>query len=270
MTWRMRHGLTAVHGLRWPAWERRRAGVRPDAHWGTAVRRLYASVAAALVLSILAIAGTQVQAGLFRPAHSHPAVVREASFVQAASFSTGRPLGSTTLSLGGPVARGHLLVGWFAEYGAQAPVQVADGVNGAWNRADRSLTFQNEGGDIALYYRENSRAAPRGLTVTVSAAGPAYLQGTAAEYSGVALAGPLDGEAVARGVGTLVHPEPARAAGAGDLVFGAVITGRGPVVVSPGRSSSKGFSPRSTTVTGSAFAEDVLASGRGGQAAAAA
>src|SRR5439155_18429124 len=126
-----------------------------------------------------------------------------ASFVQSSSFSTGLPVGSTTLSLGAPVARGDLLVGWFAEYGAPGWVQVADSVNGAWTRPDRSLTFVNDGGDIALYYLENSLAAAKGLTVTVSAAKPTYLEGAAAEYSGVALAGSLGEVAVARGAGTL-------------------------------------------------------------------
>src|SRR2546426_2445448 len=47
-------------------------------------------------------------------------------------------------------------------------------VNGAWTRAPWSLHFLDDTGDIALYYRENSQAAPGGMTVTVSAASAAY------------------------------------------------------------------------------------------------
>src|SRR5438093_12286084 len=116
MTWRTRHGLTAGNGL-WLG-VRRRAGVRLDRHLGNAARRLYAAAAVALMLSILAVAGAHVQADLAREPQPHPEIVRPASFVQSSSFSTGLPVGSTTLSLGAPVARGDLLVGWFAEYGA--------------------------------------------------------------------------------------------------------------------------------------------------------
>ena len=53
-----------------------------------------------------------------------------------------------------------LLVGWVAEYDAPGRVRVGDSVNGPWKRAGQSLAFQNDGGDIALYYLESSRAAP--------------------------------------------------------------------------------------------------------------
>src|SRR2546422_7107135 len=90
------------------------------------------------------------------------------TFVQAATFSTGSRVSTVTVTLTGPVAQGDLLVGWFAQYDAPEQVQVSDNVNGPWTRAPRSLTFENDAGDIALYYRENSQAAPRGITITVS------------------------------------------------------------------------------------------------------
>src|SRR5207253_1207313 len=64
--------------------------------------------------------------------------------------------------------------------------------NGTWTRAPAALTFTDDTGDIALYYRENSQAAPAGLTITLSVSSPAYWQGAVADYSGVALAGTLD------------------------------------------------------------------------------
>src|SRR5437867_12958708 len=108
------------------------------------------------------------------------------AFVQGAAFSTGSRVSSTTVTLTAPVAQGDLLVGWFAQYDVPGQVQVSDDVNGAWTRASGSLTFQNDAGDIALYYRENSQAAPGGVTITVSVPSSAYLQGTAADYSRVA------------------------------------------------------------------------------------
>src|SRR5205809_8095639 len=114
------------------------------------------------------------------------------TFIQGVAFSTPR-IPSTTVTLTRPVAQGDLLVGWFSQYNAPWEVQVSDNVNGTWTRAAAgSLTWDDDTGDIALYYRENSRAAPGGITLTVSASSAAYLQGAVAEYSGLALAGALD------------------------------------------------------------------------------
>jgi len=98
------------------------------------------------------------------------------TFVQAATFSTGSRVSTVTVTLTRPVAQGDLLVGWVSEYDAPAQVQVSD-KNGAWTRGPGSLHFMNDEGDIALYYRENSQAAPGGLTitVTVSSSAPARL-----------------------------------------------------------------------------------------------
>src|SRR5882724_1745371 len=109
------------------------------------------------------------------------------AFVQGAAFATGSRVPTATVTLTRPVAGGDLLVGWFSQYNVPGEVQVSDNVNGAWTRAPKSLHFLNDAGDIALYYRENSQAAPSGMTLTVSASSGAYLQGTVAEYSGVAL-----------------------------------------------------------------------------------
>src|SRR2546426_9220793 len=90
------------------------------------------------------------------------------TFVQAATFSTGSRVSTVTVTLTRSVAQGDLLVGWVSEYDAPAQVQVSDNVNGAWTRGPGSLRFMDDTGDIALYYRENSQAAPGGLTITVS------------------------------------------------------------------------------------------------------
>src|SRR5262245_37568204 len=100
-----------------------------------------------------------------------PAIARATTptFVPGAAFATGARVLTSTLTLTRPGAGGDLLVGWFSQYDVPGQVQVSDNVNGAWTRAPGSLHFENDGGDIALFYRENSRAAPDGVTVTISA-----------------------------------------------------------------------------------------------------
>src|SRR5437773_11720374 len=114
------------------------------------------------------------------------------TFVQGAAFSTGSRVSTLTVPLTLPVGQGDLLVGWFSQYNAPGQVQVSDNVNGAWTRAPGSLTFEDDTGDIALYYRENSQAAPSGLVITLSVSSAVYWQGVVADYSVVALAGALD------------------------------------------------------------------------------
>src|SRR5206468_4575047 len=121
------------------------------------------------------------------------------TFVQGSAFSTGSRVLTPSVTLTSPVAGGDLLVGWFSQYNVSGQVQVSDNVNGAWTRAPGSLHFLDDTGDIALYYRENSQAAPSGMTITVSASSAAYLQGTAAAYPLVALAGSLHQTVTARG-----------------------------------------------------------------------
>src|SRR5436190_15017172 len=189
------------------------------------------------------------------------------TFVQAATFSTGSRVSTVTVTLTQSVAQGDLLVGWVSQYGAAEQVQVSDNVNGAWTRGPGSLRFMDDTGDIALYYRENSQAAPGGLTitVTVSSSAPAYLQGTVADYSGIALAGALDQIASARGIGTTVDTGATAAVDAGELVFAALITGDDPRSVTPGSSAGVQFTPRAQNSNGSAFAEDITSSAAGAQ-----
>src|SRR5437762_1334795 len=143
---------------------------------------------------------------------SRAAVARSTTptLVQGTAFGTGARVSTVTVPLTRPVAQGDLLVGWFGQYNAPEQVQVSDDVNGSWTRAPRSQTFLNDTGDIALYYRENSQAAAGGMTITVSVSAIAYLQGTVADYSGVALAGSLDEIASARPARAPLHPHRPR------------------------------------------------------------
>ena len=189
------------------------------------------------------------------------------TIVQGRAFSTGSRVSTATVPLSRPVAQGDLLVGWFAQYNAPEQVQVSDDVNGSWTRAPRSQTFLNDTGDIALYYRENSQAAAGGMTITVSVSvsATAYLQGTVADYSGVAFAGSLDEIASARDVGTAVDTGATAAVDAGELVFAAVLTGNSPGSVTPGSSLGVPYVPRAQTANGSSYEEDITSSAAGSQ-----
>src|SRR5205809_2323170 len=188
------------------------------------------------------------------------------TFVQAATFSTGSRVSTVTVTLTQSVAQGDLLVGWVSQYNAPAQVQVSDNVNGAWTRAPGSLHFLDDTGDIALYYRENSQAAPSGMTITVSVSSTAYLQGTVADYSGVALAGSLDQIVTARAPdATTVDTGATAAVDAGELVFAALVTSPAPGSVTPGSSLGVPYTARAQTPNGSAFEEDITSSASGAQ-----
>src|SRR6059036_865039 len=187
------------------------------------------------------------------------------TFVQGAAFSSASRVSTLTVTLTRPVAQWDLLVGWFSQFDAPEEVQVSDDVNGTWTRVPGSLTFMSDTGDIALYYRENSQAAPSGITITVSVSSTAYLQGSVAEYSGVALAGSLDQIAAARAVGTAVDTGATAAVDSGALVFAALVTGGSPGSVTPGSSLGVPYTPRAQTGNGSAYEEDITSSAAGGQ-----
>src|SRR5436190_13245677 len=186
------------------------------------------------------------------------------TFMQGVAFSTPR-IPSTTVTLTRPVAQGDLLVGWFSQYNDPGEVRVSDNVNGTWTRAAAGAQmFDDDTGDIALYYRENSRAAPGGITITVSVSSTAFLDGAVADYSGVALAGSLDRVAAAHGnEGRVVDTGATAAVGAGELVFAALITDAAPGSITPGSSQGIPFTPRAQTSSGSAYEEDITSSAPG-------
>ena len=163
--------------------------------------------------------------------------------VQGGAASTASPVTSTTITLSAPVHAGDLLVGWFGQYSSSGQVKVSDGVNGAWTRSTASTTF-GAGGDIALYYLQNSAAAPNGLTITISASNATYLEGSVGDYTGVATAGAIDQVAVAKGSSTTVDSGATAAVSAGELVVGGILTGGSPGTVTPGSSQGQNFTMR--------------------------
>jgi len=221
------------------------------------VRHLVSALSTAAVAAIATL-------GVLLPS---PAVAQSAAptFVQGTAFSTPR-FSTITVTLSRPVAQGDLLVGWVSQYNAPEEIQVADNVNGTWTRAPAALTFGDDTGDIALYYRENSQAAPAGLTITLSVSSPAYWQGAVADYSGVALAGALDQIVTKRFPdGSSVDTGPTAAVGAGELVFAALITSPSAGSVTPGSSHGVHYISRAQSSNGASFEEDITSSAAGAQ-----
>jgi chitodextrinase len=186
-------------------------------------------------------------------------------FVQSGVASTGSAVTSVTLTLG-PVAPGDLLVGWFGQWNSTGQVTVSDSVNGAWTRS--ASTTWNGGtspGDIALYYFANSKAAPGGLTITIASSSATYLQGSAAEYSGVATVNPLDQVVVATGSSTSADSGLTAAVGPGELVYGGMTATNGPGTLTAGTSQGVAFVKRVQNTSGSQGEEDVTSSAAGQQ-----
>jgi chitodextrinase len=184
--------------------------------------------------------------------------------VQGGAVSTASQVTSTTITLSAPVHAGDLLVGWFGEYNSSGQVKVSDSVNGAWTRSTASTTF-GAGGDLALYYLQNSAAAPNGLTITISASSATYLEGAVGEYSGVATSGAVDQLAVAKGNSATVDSGPTASIGAGELVVGGIITGGSPGTVTAGSSQGQNFSMLTQSSGQSANLEDIVSSTAGTQ-----
>src|SRR5213080_989741 len=231
-----------------------RGGALQVSQGGITVRRLRSALSAAAIAAIATL-------GVLLPS---PAVAAP-TFVQGTAFSTAR-LSTFTVTLSRSVAQGDLLVAWVGQYNAPEESQIADNVNGAWTRAPLALTFTDDTGDIALYYRENSQAAPAGLTITLAVSSPAYWQGAVADYSGVALAGALDQIVTKRFPdGRSVDTGPTAPVGAGELVFAAVITSPSGGSVTPGSSQGVRYMSRAQSSNGASFEEDITSSAAGAQ-----
>src|SRR5439155_2990859 len=108
-------------------------------------------------------------------------------------------------------------------------VQVSDNVNGPWTRSVSSTW--GGAGDIALFYRQPSTAAPSGLVITVSASAPAYLQEAVADYRHV---GALDQAVVSQGTGTYATVGPTAPVPAGEPGGAPLPTGGQPGPPGPG------------------------------------
>jgi fibronectin type 3 domain-containing protein len=186
-------------------------------------------------------------------------------FVQSAVASTGSTVTSMTLTLG-PVASGDILVGWFGQYSSTGQVTVSDSVNGPWTRsASTAWHGGTTPGDIALYYRANSAAAPSGLTITVASTSATYLQGGAAEYSGVATINPLDQVVIATGSSASADSGLTAAVGPGELIYGGMTATNGPGTVTAGTSQGVTFTKRAQNTSGSQSEEDITSSAAGQQ-----
>src|SRR5881296_1827538 len=196
-----------------------------------------------------------------RPGRSTPAVSPE--FVQGVAASPAGRLSSYSLTLTEPVAAGDLLVGWFSQFDVPGQVRVSDNVNGPWTRSV-STTWSGTG-DIALYYRQNSAAAPSGLRITVSASASAYLQEAIADFRHVATVGALDLAVVAQGVGNHASVGPTSSIPAGELVVAAVITGGQPRWATPGSSQMVPYLLDVQNGSDASDLEDILPSAAGPQ-----
>ncbi|HEY6427355.1 MAG TPA: fibronectin type III domain-containing protein [Acidimicrobiales bacterium] len=194
-----------------------------------------------------------------------PATAPPVKWVQGGIIATGSAVASATVKLSSPVGAGDLLVGWVGQYNAAGQVTISDNVNGAWTRSAASTTFSNGGGDLALFYVQNSTASPAGLTITVTASSPTYLEAALAEYSGVATTGALDQTAVSQGNSASVDTGPTATVQAGELVVGGIITGGSPTAVTPGSTEGQPFVARSQTGSGSVYLQDVLVGAAGTQ-----
>src|SRR5206468_1393683 len=162
-----------------------------------------------------------------------------------------------------PVQAGDLLVGWFSQFGATGQVRVSDNVNGPWTRS--VSTTWGGSGDIALYYRQNSAAAPSGLTVTALPPASAYVQEAVAHYRHVATAGALDQAVVADGQGTSASAGPTATVPADELVVAAVLTSGQPVFATPGSSQTVPYVLDVRNGSASADLEDIVSCAAGPQ-----
>src|SRR5213593_549149 len=196
-------------------------------------------------------------------------------FVQGAAASPADRLASYTFTLSQPILANDLLVGWFGQYNAPGQMQVSDNMNGPWTQVvslpisgtwsrGASTTFSGTG-DIALFYREHSAAAPLGLAITLSASAPAYLQGAVANYRFAAPVGALDQAVVSQGVGTYANVGPTPPIPAGELVVAAVITGGQPGSATAGSSQMVPYLIDAQNGSASSDLEDILSSAGGPQ-----
>jgi hypothetical protein len=186
--------------------------------------------------------------------------------VQGTAASPGSRQTSLTLTLSQPVAAGDLLVGWYGQYNAPGQVQVSDNVNGTWTRG-QSEPFTSGTGDIALEYVANSKAAPKGLTITVKASAAAYLQEAIADFRGVATVAPLASAVVGHGSTTAISMGPTASVPSNDLLIGATITAGQPGSILAGASQGVPYVVDVQNGSASASLEDILATAAGPQTA---
>src|SRR5206468_13015953 len=106
---------------------------------------------------------------------------------------------------------------------------------------------------------------PSGLTITVSASAPAYLQEAVANFRHVATAGALDQTVLSEGTGTHASVGPSASVPAGELVVAATLTGGQPASATPGSSQTVPYVLDVRNGSASSLLEDILSSVGGPQ-----
>lgn len=187
------------------------------------------------------------------------------AYVQGATLGTSRRGESTRMRLGQPVRAGDLLVGWFGQYDSTGQVQVSDDVDGAWTRV-QGEAYSSGQGDVALYYTK-AVAAPDGVTVTVSAHDPTYLQAAVGDYWGTAAAGAFAASAISQGKGTTASSGPTVAAPAGALVFVGLLSGGAPDTITVGKTNGVQLVTRSAVASQAVVVADATVAMAGPQQA---
>lgn len=192
-----------------------------------------------------------------------------ATFVQAAAISPGTKSTSLKIVFSQPVTKGDLLIGWFAQYNSIGQVTVSDSMANTWTRTAYTEKFSNGGGDLALFYTYARASAPN-LTITTHSLTATYLPYAIAEYSGIPAGTPPVTAAVAEkntGANSAqVVAGPTANVPAGDLVFGAELTGGQPATFTVGSTQGVPFAERAiNSDSGAAGVEDVLSGAAGGQ-----
>jgi len=195
-------------------------------------------------------------------------VTGAAGFVQASAISPGTKSASLNIAFAN-VTQGDLLVGWFAQYNSLGQVSVSDNIDGAWTRTAYTAKFSNGGGDLALFYTY-ARSTVSSLTITTRALSSTYLPYAVAEYSGVPTgSAPVTGAVATKNSSAnsaQLVAGPTANVPAGDLVFGAELTGGQPATFTVGSTQGVPFTKRAiNSDSGAAGVEDVLSGAAGGQ-----
>jgi chitodextrinase len=188
------------------------------------------------------------------------------TYMQGDAVGTGSRVPAIRVALAKPVRAGDLLVGWFGQYDASGPVRVSDSLGGAWTRG-QGETYSSGAGDIALYYTRAKSAAPAGVTVTVAASSPTYLQAAVGDYWGTAVAGVLVTSALGKGSGTTADSGATPAVPGGSLVFAGLLTGGAPGTVTPGRTNGVPLVTRTSIASRAIVAADATLAAPGVQRA---
>ncbi len=139
------------------------------------------------------------------------------AYVQSTSVAGGVSVTSATITYGGGITAGSLLVCGIATFNNPGAITVSDNVNGSWTQAGTNIVQSQTG--VAIFYFLNSAATsgPSTLTVTINTTNGAFITRAVGEYSGVATSSALNSTVQ----NTFVGAQPSTGtctATAGDLV----------------------------------------------------